>query len=284
MDETISTAIDFVRQAFELRIKSATSHTLAYSLLHLDHRPSRCGTTRSTWCGAKRRWPGLCAGRRSSATVADIIVSQQRFIAHSGLDRELLLLQRCGVRRGRLRDSAHSRPDAPADLLVLDPQSCRRASFPATTPALEASTRRGRCFRPWSPVETGRINSITLRCPWRRSMRLRGRSNRQSISKLLDGSLRTTAQVGRKLPTEFRRPRRAGWGGDCPHRRARRSMPCGCTNRPSIRRARTALSRMRRSPMNWRRSSTRRAASKPPATPISEMRGTVTTVGAPTEK
>ena len=106
----------------------------------------------------------------------------------------------------------------------------------------------------------------------------------QGVARTPDGAPGTTARVGRKLSTDFRRQTRPGVGRDRPPRRARRSMPCVCTSRPSDRPARTASCRTRAWPTRWPRGSTRRAASRRSPTPICGTRGTAIFAGAPRER
>jgi len=76
-----TTAIDFSRAAF--RIATGTGQLTYACLQHgpIRHRPSPAETIRSTRCGASRRGAWTSPERPGSATMADAIVSQQRFIA-----------------------------------------------------------------------------------------------------------------------------------------------------------------------------------------------------------
>ena len=66
--------------AFAPRLRRVIRPSLASVCSHRSHTFS-CGTIHSTWCGANRRWRWTSPEKPSIGDAADIIVSQQRFIA-----------------------------------------------------------------------------------------------------------------------------------------------------------------------------------------------------------
>jgi hypothetical protein len=69
-----------MRAAFRAAIETGDLTFACYSMTNPSHTFS-CGTIRSTRCGASRRWRWTSPGKPSTGDAADIIVSQQRFIA-----------------------------------------------------------------------------------------------------------------------------------------------------------------------------------------------------------
>ena len=70
-----------MRAAFRAASETGDLTYACYSMYHLVINPSRCGTIRSTRCGASRRGAWTSSGKPGTATSRTCIVSQQRFIA-----------------------------------------------------------------------------------------------------------------------------------------------------------------------------------------------------------
>src|SRR5208282_1159664 len=121
--QPIATAIDFNRAAFRTAIETGDLTSACYSM---DQSVTffflRNDPLDAVWRESER---GLDFVRRAKfRDVADIIVSQQRFIATmQGRTATFLHLQRRAVRRGGVRGATEGGSDGLFDLLLLDRQT-----------------------------------------------------------------------------------------------------------------------------------------------------------------
>ena len=110
--QPIASAIDFNRAAFRTAIETGDLTFACYSM----HQSVTYLLLRNDPLDAVWRESEMAldfARKARFRDIADVIVSQQRFIAtHAGPDRDLLHLQRRAVRRGGIRGATDGGPDA----------------------------------------------------------------------------------------------------------------------------------------------------------------------------
>ena len=124
--QPVGTAIDFSRTGIRAAIETGSPVFACYRYVDFSSSCTfSCETTHSTLVWRESEMALDFARKAQVRRLArTCIVSQQRFIAdHAGPDHDLLHLQRCAVRRGSVRGSAHRGPDSHDGLLVLDPQT-----------------------------------------------------------------------------------------------------------------------------------------------------------------
>ena len=109
--------------------------------------------------------------------------------------------------------------------------------------------------------------------------------SRQEHFEALADHHRQLADMGGELPGEFRKSRCAGGRGNRPDRRPRPRRRAVSTNRPSARRATTALSTTKASPTRWRRGSiSARGLETSAIRPSPQCPALLSSAGAPTAR
>ena len=219
-----ATAIDFMRAAFRAAIRDGRSDLRLLTASTILSRAFSCGTIRSTRFGASSEMALDFARKAKFDDVADVIVSQQRFIATmQGRTATFSTFSDEQFDEAAFEAQLTADSDRHDDLLVLDPQI--EGTVPVRRLRRGARGSRqgeGPCFGP-QPLQVQLLDyfyyaALTVAALYENAFGRRA----ARMARTPDGSPGATARVGRKLSADFRRQARTGVGRDRPPRRARR--------------------------------------------------------------